>query len=104
MREHFNYFIRNLSLNPTDRDMSLNEVRVYYVKLHEQIDQLFNDIKIAVDKNDYVKLIILANRRKRLNEEIDAIESIFDEDDIRTSSYNRIIGIIQKAFRSIRRE
>lgn len=41
IREHFSNFIRNLSLDTTERDMSINEVRVDYDILHEEIDPAF---------------------------------------------------------------
>ncbi|RKJ50817.1 hypothetical protein D7X33_32560, partial [Butyricicoccus sp. 1XD8-22] len=49
-----------------------------------------------VDRNDYVKLMILADRRKRLYAAIDAIESLYDADELRSSTNNNIVDEIMK--------
>lgn len=103
MRKQLWDFIRNLTQNENGRDISLNEVRISYHKLHEEMDQLFYDIKDAVDRNDYVKLMILADRRKRLYVAIDAIESLYDEDELCSSSNNNIVEEIMKHEKMLRK-
>lgn len=96
MRKQLWDFIQNLTQNENERDISLNEVRISYDKLNEEMNQLFNEINDAVDRNDYVKLMILADRRKRLYAAIDAIESLYDADELRsTSNYNFVEEIMK---------
>ena len=102
MRKQLWDFIRNLTQNENGRDISLNEVRLSYDKLHEEMDQLFNEINNAVDRNDYVKLMILADRRKRLHLAIDAIESLYDADELRSSTNNNIVDEIMKHEKMLR--
>lgn len=102
MRKQLWDFIRNLTQNENGRDISLNEVRISYDKLHEEMNQLFNEINDAVDRNDYVKLMILADRRKRLHAAIDAIESLYDADELRSSSNNNIVDEIMKHEKMLR--
>lgn len=102
MRKQLWDFIQNLTQNENGRDISLNEVRTNYDKLHEEMDQLFNEINDAVDRNDYVKLMILADRRKRLYAAIGAIESLYDADELRSSSNNNIVDEIMKHKKMLR--
>nr|WP_106780851.1 hypothetical protein [Lysinibacillus timonensis] len=103
MRKQLWDFIRNLTQNENGRDISLNEVRLIYNKLQEEMNHLFNEINNAVDRNDYVKLIILANRRKQVHAAIDAIESLYDADELRSSSNNTIIDEIIKHEKMLRK-
>nr|WP_054549509.1 hypothetical protein [Lysinibacillus sphaericus] len=94
MRKQLWDIIQNLIQNENGRDISLNEARISYDKLNEEMNQLFNEIKDAVDRNDYVKLMILTDRRKRLYAAIDAIESLYGADELRLSSNNNIVDEI----------
>jgi len=96
MRKQLWNFIQNLTQNENGRDISLNEVRTNYDKLQEEMNQLFNEINKTVDRNDYVKLMILTDRRKRLYAAIDAIESLYNADELRSSSNNSIVDEIMK--------
>lgn len=99
MRKQLWDFIRNQTQNENGRDISLNEVRLSYDILHEEMERLFNEINNAVDRNDYVKLMILADRRKRLHA---AIESLYDADELHSSSNNTIIDEIMKHEKMLR--
>ena len=104
LRTQLRDFIRNLTQNENGRNITLNEVRINYDKLHEEMDQLFNEINDAVDRNDYVKLMILADHRKRLYAAIKAIESIYNADELRSTLNNNIVEIIMKKEKLLRQQ
>ncbi|MFJ8263377.1 hypothetical protein ACIQ4I_15715 [Rummeliibacillus sp. NPDC094406] len=101
MRKQFWKSTQNLSQIENGKDISLKEIRIDYNLLIEEMNQLLIEIKEVVDKNDYVKLMILVDRRNQLHAAIRAIESIYDDDDLHQSSFNNIVDEIMKHKKTI---
>lgn len=96
VRKHFGKGHGNLSQIENGEDISLKEIRSDYNMLIDELNELLNEINEVIDKNDYVKLMILVDRRNQLHAAICAIESIYDDKDLQQSSLNNIVNEIMK--------
>lgn len=92
MRNHLCIGNQNLHQLENGKDVSLNEVRFNYNILNKELDLVLNEINEAVDKNDYVKLLELVDRRNQLHVAIGAIKSLYDDETLSSSIFNRIIN------------
>lgn len=93
MRIHFLEGNQDLHQLELGKDISSKDVRNNYNILNKEMDQVLIKINEAVDKNDYVNLLVLVDQRKRLNVAIGAIKSLYDDNVIRSSLFNRIIDV-----------
>lgn len=92
MRNHHWIGNQNLHQLENGKDVSLNEVRFDYIILNKELDLVLNEINEAIDKNDYVKLLILVDRRNQLHVAIGAIKSLYDDETLSSSLFNRIVN------------
>ncbi|GEL78684.1 hypothetical protein [Tenuibacillus multivorans] len=63
-----------------ERDLTLEEVKVVYAYLQEQIELVSSQSKTAIEQNDYVKLKQLIDHRKQLLVAIHELEDIYGAD------------------------
>ncbi|WP_079710188.1 hypothetical protein [Paraliobacillus ryukyuensis] len=63
-----------------ERDLTLEEVKIVYAYLQEQIEMVNSQSKTAIEHNDYVKLKYLIDYRKQLLVAIHELEDIYGTD------------------------
>lgn len=96
MKKHIWKGHRNLAHLEEGKDISSKDILLNYYSLKKELDVLSNDIKKTIDNNDYVQLMVLVNQRNHIHIAINAIESLYDDKKLHSSSFNKFIIWIGK--------